>query len=84
MVRFKKRSRRKPARPTKVQIVKARRKRRGPKITRMLKDKTTAHLRYVDVVSLDTGAAAITSHVFRANSIFDPDFTTTGQIIFII
>lgn len=64
----------------KVQIVKAKRKkRRGPRITRMLKQKTTAHLRYVDVVSVNAGSAAIASHVFRANSIFDPDFTSTGH-----
>lgn len=62
-----------------VMVVKPKRKRRGPRITRILKDKTTAHLCYVDAISLDTGTAAITSHVFRCNSIFDPDFTTTGH-----
>lgn len=55
------------------------RKRRGPKITKLLKDKTTAHLRYVDTVSVDAGAAAIVSHVFSANGLHDPDVTGTGH-----
>lgn len=61
---------RKPARP---------RRKRGPKITRMLKDKNVAHLRYVDTITIDAGTAAIASHVFRTNGIFDPDFTSTGH-----
>ena len=62
-----------------VVIVKQSRKRSGPKITKLLKNKTTAHLRYVDVITIDPGAAATASHVFRANSLFDPDATGTGH-----
>ncbi len=62
----------------KVQIVKARKKRRGPKISRILKHKTTAHLRYVDTISIDSGTT-IASHVFAANGLFDPDITGTGH-----
>lgn len=36
-------------------------------------------LRYVDTVSIDPGAGTITSHAFRANSCFDPDFTGAGH-----
>lgn len=64
---------------TPVTIVKRRRKRRGPKVTKLLKNKTTAHLRYVDTVSVDAGSAAIASHVYSANGLFDPDVTGTGH-----
>ena len=73
----KKRTRSKKVQP--VVIVKPKRRRRGPKITRLLKDKTVAKLRYVDTISINPGSAAIASHVFRANSIFDPDSTGTGH-----
>ncbi len=64
----------------KVQIVKAKRKRkRGPKIGALLKPKLMVKLRYVDTITIDPGAAAIGIHVFRANSIFDPDLTGTGH-----
>lgn len=56
-----------------------RKKRRGPKITKLLKDKTTAHLRYVDTVAVDAGSAGISSHVFSANGLFDPDVTSSGH-----
>lgn len=56
-----------------------RRKRRGPKVTKLLKDKTTAHLRYVDTVTIDPGAASILKHTFSANGLFDPDITSTGH-----
>lgn len=74
MIRFKR-----SKAPQKVLIVKPKRKRRGPKITKILKDKTVAKVRYVDVISIDAGAAAIASHVFGANNIFDPDVTGTGH-----
>jgi len=36
-------------------------------------------MRYSDTITLNPGTAAITSHVFRVNSIFDPDLTGTGH-----
>lgn len=77
MTLFRKRSRK----VQKVQIVKKKRKRKGPRITRMLKNKTVAKLRYVDLISVDAGSAAIASHVYSANGIFDPDVTGTGQLL---
>ncbi len=62
----------------KVQVVKApRRRRRGPKLTKLLKDKVTAKLRYVDDIALD--ASTVVSHNFSCNGIFDPDITGTGH-----
>lgn len=59
---------------------KRKRKRGAPKITRnVLSKKSIVKMNYVDTVSIDPGVAAITSHVFRANSIFDPDFTGIGH-----
>lgn len=66
--------------PVKVEVVKKKRnKRKGPRITKMLKDKTVGKLRYVDTVSIDPGLAGISSHAFYANGIFDPDYTGTGH-----
>ncbi len=62
----------------KVQIVKTRRRRKGPKITKLLKNRTTAHLRYVDTIAIDSGVT-LASHVFAANGLFDPDITGTGH-----
>ncbi len=63
-----------------VKMVKTkRRKRRGPKATPLLKNKFLTKLRYVDTISLDPGIAAITNHVFRCNSLFDPDSTGAGH-----
>lgn len=36
-------------------------------------------LRYCDIVALDPTAGGIAARVFRANSLFDPDFTGTGH-----
>lgn len=65
----------------KVVVVKPKRKRKGPKITnRLLSNKPiTVKMRYVDLISLDPGAGAILSYVYRANSIFKPDFANTGH-----
>lgn len=64
--------------PVKI-VKKTRKKRKGPRVTRMLKNRSTAHLRYVDTITIDAGSAAIASHVFRCNSLFDPDLTGTGH-----
>lgn len=53
--------------------------RRKPRVTTLLKNKTNAHLRYVTSIALDAGAAGITNHVFRANSVFDPDESGVGH-----
>lgn len=64
----------------KVQIVKDKRKRRkGPRLGDILKPKLMVKLRYVDTITLNPASAAMASHVFRANSIFDPDLTGTGH-----
>lgn len=57
----------------------AKRRRKYPRITNMLRAKTYAKLRYVDTVSLDPGIAGITSYVFRCNDIYDPDYTGVGH-----
>lgn len=54
-------------------------RRSGPRVTKLLKDKTVAKLRYVDTISIDAGSASIASHVFRANGADDPDLTSTGH-----
>lgn len=36
-------------------------------------------LRYSDVITLTSTANAVANHVFRMNSLFDPDFTGTGH-----
>ncbi len=66
----------------KVVIVKPKRHRRRAvaKITRnVLSRKSVVKMQYADTITIDAGAAAITSHVFRANGLFDPDFTGTGH-----
>ncbi len=64
----------------KVQIVKPKRKRKkGPKIGALLKPKLMVKLRYVDTITIATAGAGVNSHVFRANSIFDPDLTSVGH-----
>lgn len=39
----------------------------------------TVRLRYTDKVSLTTTAGVVGTYAFRANSIFDPDYTGTGH-----
>lgn len=65
-------TRRKRRAPTK-------RKKAGPKVTAILKNKTVAALRYVENITIDPGAASITNHVMRANSVFDPDQSGVGH-----
>lgn len=48
-------------------------------ITKLLKNKTTAKLRYVDEIALNPGLSGITNHVYRANSVFDPNFSGIGH-----
>lgn len=36
-------------------------------------------LRYVDTITLSATSGAIASHLFRANSLYDPDYTATGH-----
>lgn len=40
---------------------------------------TMVKLRYVDGVTLDPGVSTLATHVFRANSCFDPDQTAVGH-----
>jgi len=63
----------------KVQVVKAKRKRRGPRVTKLLKEKTVAKLKYSDIVSVNAPAGGIAKHTFRCNSCHDPDETTIGH-----
>ena len=41
--------------------------------------KKTVRLRYAQEIAINTGAASITTHIFRANAMFDPDYTGTGH-----
>lgn len=67
------------AKVQKVQIVKSKRRRRkGPRVTQLLKDKNYARLRYVDTVAINSGVT-IAEHRFSANGLFDPDETGTGH-----
>lgn len=64
----------------KVMVVKPKRKKRKSTITKnVLSKKSVVKMRYADTVSLNPGAAGITSHYFRCNSIQDPDYTGTGH-----
>ncbi len=67
--------------PTPVVIVKKKRRKRklDPKIGALLNPKLKVKLRYVDTITIAVASAAINNHVFRANSIFDPDLTATGH-----
>lgn len=56
-----------------------RKKNSGPRLGNLLRDKQMVKLRYVDSISIDAGAAAVTNHVYWANSIYDPDQTGTGH-----
>lgn len=42
-------------------------------------DKHLCRLKYVQQISLNPAVGGVTSHVFRANSLFDPDFTGVGH-----
>lgn len=55
--------------------------RRGrSKYSRVLQRKTMkAKMYYADLILLNAGASSYTSYVFRANDIYDPDFTGTGH-----
>lgn len=64
----------------KVQLVKKKRRKRGPKVSKgLLKNKLVVNMRYCDTISITPGAAAINSHYFSANGIYDPDVTGTGH-----
>ncbi len=78
MVRFRKATARSRKSVQKVQIVKKKRKRRK-RMDVLVKKKYTTVLKYVDVISINPGAAATTSHIFKCNGIFDPDTTSTGH-----
>jgi len=41
--------------------------------------KHTCKLRYTDVITLNAGTDATTTHAFRMNNIYDPDATGTGH-----
>ncbi len=41
--------------------------------------RVTTRLKYADQITLNPGAGSMASYVFRANSLFDPDFTSTGH-----
>ncbi len=44
-----------------------------------LPNKMVMKMRYSDLISLDPVAGGFALHVFRATSLFDPDFTSTGH-----
>lgn len=67
------------ARASKKRLPAKRRPRRRPHITTLLKNKTTASLRFVDLIQLNAPLAGITSTVYRANSIYDPAHAAGGH-----
>ncbi len=83
MVRFKKATRRSRKSVQKVQVVKAKRKRRK-RMDTLVKKKYTTKLQYADTISINPTSASIASHVYKANGLFDPDTTGTGQIFYLI
>jgi len=42
-------------------------------------DRVRVNLKYSDVITLTTGVAGTALHVFRGNSVYDPDLTGTGH-----
>lgn len=48
-------------------------------IKNIVPDSKIVKLRYVQQIGLDAGAGLASAHVFRANSIFDPDYSGTGH-----
>lgn len=42
-------------------------------------DKALVTFKYADQISIDPGAGTISSHFFRANSLYDPDLTGVGH-----
>lgn len=55
------------------------RPRYGPRRIGGLAKKHTARLRYSQMVTLDPTAGTIAAHIFRANSLFDPDQSGLGH-----
>lgn len=56
------------------------RKKRKSKIPRMFpSDTQIVKLRYADSIQLDAGVGTPNAYVFRANSLFDPDYTGVGH-----
>lgn len=58
-----------------------RRKKRYPRYKAMggFPSNKIVRLRYVDEISIDAGVGAFGQHQFRANSVFDPDYTGAGH-----
>lgn len=68
------------ARKTKKKGSYRRRRRRIPRtLANIVPDSHIVKLRYVDIVSLDAATGLNSTHVFRANSIYDPDYTGIGH-----
>lgn len=71
----------------KIRYNKKRRYRRKPRVYRNRFTTTTSHLpatmgvrlKYFDQIRLDPSPTIPSVHTFRANSLFDPDFTSTGH-----
>lgn len=63
----------------KVVVVKPKRKRKRRIATNLLKKKTTVKMTYAETIQIDPAIAGVTTHVFRCNSINDPDFTGGGH-----
>lgn len=45
----------------------------------LIRPKQTATLRYADVRTISPGTGTVSHHIYRANSLFDPDFSGAGH-----
>jgi len=48
-------------------------------VSKLADAKAMGTLYYADTITIDAGVAAVSNHVFQANSLFDPDVTGTGH-----
>lgn len=56
------------------------RRRRIPRgVTAVVPASRVVSMRYVDTISIDPSTSVAGSHVYRANSVWDPDYTITGH-----
>lgn len=60
----------------------SRKTRRTPRyrtVENIVPSRHMVNLTYVDTITLNPGIATATNYIYRANSIFDPDFTAVGH-----
>lgn len=67
------------SRPRRTKRSRVSRPRRIPRLPNIIPASKIVKHRYVDTVVLDPNVSVPYSYVFRANSVFDPDYTSTGH-----